>query len=306
MKRLGLSLAAVVFTALLTPPALANPPAQVEVLEDEEDELFERPAKRPPQNANINTQHNKQTVNIHVHTQDEPEEPQPGPEANPPGQPIPKTKPKPKAQPKPPKFHRCGYRSSRWYNRRNYVAQGDFMVQVQGGLHDGGGFFGMGIEGMLADEVSVRFGGYLNRFDGDDLIGGGANWDFFDSPHWGTGGVNRNTLERGMGHLLDLSLAFHPLRKSRLDLSPSIGLSHFGYDLRYPTFRNRGGSGLMRLGLAANYHFRWLYVGMDFGWYPVELFRYRIEDDGDARGVEIERRLDPRRFTMTAQLGVRF
>lgn len=337
--------------ALATPPVEVNEDEEpifegqgVQGVKGQSEKLFEalqreerariKRRKRAAQNENINTQTNQQTVNVYIDSQSgavetEVIDPRQRPEAQAPGMATPKSQRRSlhtEAQRpvgKQTKRRRKANRRRRgvttrmkkrksWWRGPAHVRRGDFMMQMQGGLHDGGGFFGLGVEGMVSNVVGVRFGGYYSAFDRDDLIGGGANWDFIDSNRWGTGGVQRATFNQGSAHLLDLGLAFHVLKGSSFDLYPSIGVSHFGYSLDHYGQANdrKGGSGFLRLGGGFNYHIRRIYLGLDFGWYVFEMFRYQVVQEGRrgsrAEGQAIDGRWNAGRFTASAQIGVRF
>ncbi len=199
-----------------------------------------------------------------------------------------------------------------WWDRPSHLSKGDLSVWVSGGSFDAGGFGGLGGEAMASDTIGIRLSGWLGTF-GHQAPGSGmsSNWNFFEGGVWAVQrDVNPSTAKGGVAHLTELSVAVHLLPKQMFDLYTTLGLSHFGYEVDYREGTERGGAAYTRLGAGANVHFSRFFVGADFGWYPVELFRYDLNevrrDDYEADLASVNNRFEAKRYTLTAQVGLRF
>lgn len=199
-----------------------------------------------------------------------------------------------------------------WWDRPSHLSKGDLSVWISGGSFDGGGFGGLGGEVMASDSIGLRLSGWLGTF-GHQEPGSGmsSNWNFFEGGRWAVQrDVNPSTAKGGVAHLTELSVAMHLLPKQMFDLYTTLGLSHFGYEVDYREGTERGGAAYTRLGAGANVHISRFFVGVDFGWYPVELFRYDLNevrrDDYEADLAPVNNRFEAKRYTLTAQVGLRF
>lgn len=329
--------------ALASAPALADPPVAVEVVEDDADDLFARPrpaeaggeagvkkradalfeelereeAKRTGRRVRARVKTGDEVVEVEV--LDEPaEDLVPAPPATPstPTPPAPTSSqpalpPTGQAAPPPPAEVRTTPEKS-WWDRPSYVSEGDLILWLEGGSWDGGGFGGFGGEGMASDHIGIRLSGTFGHF-GHNSPGSGFsdNFNIFEGGVWAIQrDVNPDTAKEGNVHLTELSVTAHFLDKSMFDLYSTLGLAHLGYEVRFRDGTERGGAGYTRIGAGANLHFSRFFAGADFGWYPIELFRYTAEkvgrDDYDADFEEVNNRFEARRFTLTARVGMRF
>lgn len=199
-----------------------------------------------------------------------------------------------------------------WWDRPSHASQGDLLFWISAGSFDAGGFGGLGGEIMATDMIGIRMSGWLGGFGHQDPGSGmSSNWNFFEGGTWAIQrDVNPTTAKGGMAHLTELSVAAHLLPKQMLDVYTTLGLSHFGYEVDYRDGTERGGAAYTRVGAGANLHVSRFFGGFDFGWYPVELFRYDLQrvrrDDYEADLVPVTNRVEARRFTLTAQVGLRF
>ncbi|MEO1337317.1 MAG: hypothetical protein AAFV29_16865, partial [Myxococcota bacterium] len=204
-------------------------------------------------------------------------------------------------------------RSGGWWRRAsNHVEKGDLLVSMGGGWGTAGGLFGVRLEHM----TSQRWGLFL-RFAGsglqkDELTGGEDNRpNFLTRAEWGVPMVDPSEIDNAVGYIADVGTAWHWFPNSRFDFFPTIGVSHFGYGLDLKSGPSlRGGSVLMRAGFGFNYHWRRLFAGFDFAWYPYEIVRYELQqnEDGDRepQSVEVDDRFNGKRFISTAHIGLRF
>jgi hypothetical protein len=215
-----------------------------------------------------------------------------------------------------------------WWGDPSYSERGDFLLQFQGGLNGQGAFGGFGAEYFLTDYMGLRSGVQFSRIGRDeDPNRTIPNFDFTNGGVWANrADLDLGNLESGSAHLIDASLAFHVIPRSRFDLYPNIGFGYMGYNFDYGAEQDKGGAGYLRVGAGFNIVIKRFFIGMDFGWYPYELFhhggsevartqaalseaRFATTDGGEPETVEEddgEGRFDPLRMTMTAHFGIRF
>jgi len=332
--------------ALCASPAFADPPAEVEVVEESGDDWFAPPPAAEPSEgvkaraadlfeelereearhgkggakkkvtARVSQDGDVAEVEVIVEDEDSmlpPATPKaPAPPATPDGATTPTPPPTPGASspPPPPGVSTTPKRS--WWDRPSHPQAGDLILWVGGGSFDSGGFGGIGGEGMASDTFGIRLSGMYGRF-GHQQPGTGFsdNFDFFEGGQWAIQrDVNPETATGGFVHLTELSMSAHLIPKSMFDLYTTLGLAHFGYEVDFRDGTERGGAAYTRVGAGANLHFKRFFAGMDFGWYPVELFRYTIterrRDDYEADFQPVNNRFEAERFTLTAQVGMRF
>lgn len=230
--------------------------------------------------------------------------------------PPPSTAPAPAAPmtsappPPPPQVTAAAPRS--WWDRPSHVSEGDILFWVSGGSFDAGGFGGIGLEGMVTDSLGIRASGTFAGFGQTPLDSGfQRNFNFFEGGLWANErDVNPSTARGGRTHLMEMSLAWHPFHHSMLDVYGAAGMAHFGYDIDYRDGNEKGGAGYMRLGGGANLHISRFFAGVDFGWYPLEVFDYRLDrvgpDEYEPDFQPVGDRWNGERFTLTAQVGLRF
>ncbi|MEM7675535.1 MAG: hypothetical protein AAF449_05980 [Myxococcota bacterium] len=202
-------------------------------------------------------------------------------------------------------------RRSWWRRVPSHVQKGDLLVSTGGGWGSAGGLFGVRVEHM----TSQRWGLFL-RFAGtgleqDEIRGDAEQSNFLTRAEWGVPAVDPAQIENAFGYIGDFGAAWHWFPNGRFDFFPTFGVSHFGYDLDLRSAPSvKGGSVLVRAGFGFNYHWRRLFAGFDFAWYPYEIARYELvqNEDGDreAQSVDVEDRFNGRRFISTAHIGLRF
>src|SRR5439155_22522277 len=124
---------------------------------------------------------------------------------------------------------------------------------------------------------------------GADFLPNGPNTPQIDLSHVQPGSST---------YLIDAALAYHWYGE-HFDFYLSAGPSHFGYDLMTEDSHVRGGVGYLRGGAGLALHFlRHFVVGIEAGWYPLELFHYAAtEEDGVARFDRSPAAWDAKRFT---------
>ena len=197
-----------------------------------------------------------------------------------------------------------------WWDRPKFARRGDVLLSMSGGWSSAGGMLGLRLEGMATDRIGLQL-----RFVGTGFNRSDLNDDdqkvFLSSPEWGVGEIDQASVTRGFGHITDLALALHLFKHARFDLYPTIGISHFGYDIDLKSGPSRqGGSGLVRLGIGFNYHWRRMFAGFDFGWYPYEFVRYELVEDADgdrnAETIDVEDRFNSRRYVSSVHFGFKF
>lgn len=217
-----------------------------------------------------------------------------------------------------------------WWNRPSWASSGDLLVHGKAGFNGLGAFGGVGAEFMASDVFGLRVGAtfaHVDRGDADRKVG--PNFDFSEGGVWANRGDVDDSLESGRAQLLDTSLAFHVIPESRFDIYPNVGFGYMGYQFEYDGHQEKGGAGYLRVGAGFNIVIKRFYGGLDFGWYPYELFRHggggapvarsqaglRSSTFGDGGGAgsaptavqeEGGGRFDPQRMTLTAHVGLRF
>ena len=204
-------------------------------------------------------------------------------------------------------------RRGRYWRVPSHVQRGDVMLAPTGGWGTAGGLIGLKLEGMASRSVGIQFRFQLTGFDSYDIREEGRDLNnFLTNEEWGVPQLDLGNVRRGFAHVTDLALAWHWFRKSRFDFHPTIGVSHFGYDVDLREGPSvQGGSAFLRLGLGLNWHWRRVFFGVDVGWYPYELIRYELrpDDDGDGRSaetVEVDDRYNSKRVISSAHVGFRF
>lgn len=220
-----------------------------------------------------------------------------------------------------------------WWNRPSWASQGDLLIHGQAGLNGLGVFGGVGAEYMASNVFGLRFGATFAHVDGGDAgDDAGPNFDFSEGGVWANQQGVDDSLESGRAQLIDTSLAFHVIPQSRFDIYPSVGFGYMGYQFDYDDHREKGGAGYLRVGAGFNIVIKRFYGGLDFGWYPYELFRHgggdavaRSEaglrssnfatndgsnDGGSPAPASVREegggRFDPQRMMLTAHVGLRF
>lgn len=198
----------------------------------------------------------------------------------------------------------------RWWNVPNHIERGDVLFSVGGGWSTAGGLFGLQLEGMPTRGLGVHLKFHATGFDGESARDGGSN---FLGETWGVGDIDDKLLQGGFAHLVDVGIGWHIFRGSRFDLHPTLSISHFGYSVDLRSLpEQRGGSAFVRFGLGLNYFWRRLFVGVDVGWYPIELVRYEVRqspndpEDDELRTRDIDDYFDERRIVGKAHVGIRF
>lgn len=287
----------------LAPTAVAGPPVRVDVLVDEaEDDFFRAAPPGEPRAASSTSkgegqsQVNTQVVNVNVYEQA-------------PSQPD-RAAPTPPPEPTPPAGEeeltpRVEQKVESWWRVPSHARAGDVLVAPRVGYP----MSGLGLEVMLSDRWALQLNVAGKRLEGaeadEDALGGLGG---FGVPQLLPG-----TRSSGFAHAQDLSVAFHFLPRSRWDLYASAGLGHVGYRLRAEGADPvTGGSGYGRLGAGLAYHYRRFFVGIDLGWYPLEVLRYRIDEgERSAQAIPPGDRgewvaLDARRVMGSWRFGLRF
>ncbi len=217
-----------------------------------------------------------------------------------------------------------------WWNRPSHAERGDVLVHGIGSFNGQGVFGGFGAEFMASDMMGIRTGVMFQGLNHDDSPHrSGPNFNLDRGGVWAnTNSVDYRNLEAGHAHLIDASLALHVIPRSRFDIFPTVGFGYMGYDLKYADGVEKGGAGYLRLGAGFNIVIKRLYAGMDFGWYPVEVFHHgtsaspaqsaralipgkdppqsREPVAGSDEGDEGPSRFNAKRMTLTAHVGFRF
>lgn len=124
-----------------------------------------------------------------------------------------------------------------------------------------------------------------------------------------TSGGDRS-VERAVLHQEEVAFQLHLDAGHGFELSPSVGLAHFGYWSRSREGdTDRGGSAFLRAGLIARWFYKRFFVGVDAGWCPVELVRYELvpgrrDDELRAERLPVRDAFDARRVTAALQVGL--
>lgn len=315
----------------------AAPPVEVEVVVDgDDDDFFQAPAKKgavkaaadraqdelaseerarasaPAEGANVNT--NTQVVKVVVVGGEQKAEAKAAPvvaEVEPVAAPPPATPVPPPPAPGPPAG---GARTERdWWDADSFVKEHEFLIAGLGGGHAGGGFAGLTGEGLATDQLGLRLSGLATGFTGD-MVGVGrfsGNFDVLKGGVWANQRpISRTNLQEGLAYLFDGSLVFHVIPRSMIDPYFTAGLALYGYEMHFDDRTDRGGAGYTRLGAGCNVHFSRFFAGLDFGWYPVELFRYTLVDRGredfDLQEAKIDDRFVAERYVASIHAGLRF
>jgi hypothetical protein len=326
-------------------PALAlagKPPVEVDVVvDDAEDDFFDEPADAKPdvkkkaaalheeldgetgagvsgdaKNVNTNTQVVKVVVigdkdsnnPTTTTTQTAPVAPAAPAVATVPAVPVPPAAPPP-AQP----TITQQTQPKEWWDAPSYVDEGEFLLSAVGGGYAAGGYIGMIGEGLATEQIGLRMSGIATGFEGG-MVGMGkfnGNFDITKGGVWANQrAITKNNIEEGFAWLIDASMVFHLLERSMIDPYVTAGLAHYGYELHFKDQTERGGAGYTRLGAGANIHFSRFFAGADFGWYPLELFRYELVErspkDVILQGERIDDRFVAERWVASLHAGLRF
>ncbi|MEL6341088.1 MAG: hypothetical protein AAFP04_06055 [Myxococcota bacterium] len=171
--------------------------------------------------------------------------------------------------------------------RRYAFEKGDLLLYAR--LID---LVGIGAEYMVSDRLSLFADvGWLSD-RGDDN----------DSPQQRL--LPDNALDRDENFFLDGGFKLHLLKGRVFNADVSLGLANAGYRVK----RDVDGYSLFgRVGTGLRWQWRRLHFGFEFAWYPVELRRWVIEDDGDGflASLDDEERWD-NRFLGSGVIGFRF
>jgi hypothetical protein len=209
---------------------------------------------------------------------------------------------------------------SDWWERPSYIEAGDVWVFYSVGGYAGGIYQGLGFEGLFSDWGGLRLvvhGDLFNHSDWGnahaDPIGiNQSNVGFFVNAAQPTPTAT-GRFGTVFGHMEELSFTLHlGSRWHGLDLSPSIGVAHMGYSIdSSDQGLQRGGTGYLRAGAALNWFYKRFFLGVDVGWYPVQLFSYTIEQRGEqqdvgARFVNNGNGYDSHRITLSGHMGLSF
>jgi hypothetical protein len=202
--------------------------------------------------------------------------------------------------PPPPRQHTW----SDWWNRENKLESGDVLFFYQIGGYGGVFNQGLGLEGMFSDWTGLRLSVNGSFFDahGGDRWGDGADGDL-SSHGYGffNGGSVSTTAEvfSAFTHFEDLALTFHLGHHGShgFDLFPSIGVAHFGYDLKTDIGDIKGGAGFAKLGLGLNWFYKRFFVGVELGWYPLEIFKYGIGQSQTQPTLAVQPNRNPQQVT---------
>jgi hypothetical protein len=211
-----------------------------------------------------------------------------------------------------------GHTWSDWWNRENHLETGDVLFFWQAGAYGKVFNQGLGIEGLFSDWTGLRLtvnGSFVDRAHGGfDRDGdwnspdeSGRAFGFFN----GASASSNNGVLSAFTHLEDLSMTFHFGHQSHgLDLFPSFGFAHYGYNLRTDLGNEKGGAGFLKVGVGLNWFYKRFFIGGELGWYPVELFRYTL--DRNDRGADqamfhdVGHAVDSHRVRFTAHVGMNF
>ena len=171
--------------------------------------------------------------------------------------------------------------------RRYAFEKGDFLLYAR--LID---LVGIGAEYMVSDRVSLfaDVGWLTDRGDDDE------------SPQERL--LPDTAFDRDENFLLDGGFKRHLLKGRVFNADVSLGLANAGYRVK----RNVDGYSLFgRVGTGLRWQWRRLHFGFEFAWYPVELRRWVIEEDGDGfiASLDDEERWD-NRFLGSGVIGLRF
>ncbi|MEO1234199.1 MAG: hypothetical protein AAFZ18_35425 [Myxococcota bacterium] len=169
-----------------------------------------------------------------------------------------------------------------------------------------GGFVGGGLEVYPSDRWSLYLDAGFAGLDDEREAGAPAGRANFDIP-----GVATEDASDAVTYIIDAGKRVHLFKRRSFDLYLGMGVSWFGYDLKNEkNLTVSGGSLLARFGPGARWHFGRFSAGVDVGWYPFELLRFRNDlapGSGDGfREVPIESRFEGDRFTVSFRSGFRF
>ena len=221
------------------------------------------------------------------------------------------------------------YQHVGWWNRASHARQGDFLLHGIGSFNGQGVYGGFGGEWMTTDVLGLRAQAQFMGVRHDDSPHStGPNFNFSNGGTWANpNSIDYRELRSGHAHLIDASLAVHIIPRSRFDIYPTAGISYMGYGFDYGDREEKGGAGYFRLGAGFNIVIKRFYGGMEFGWYPVELFHHGTGPNAQARQALFPEpeggnnnqnprdndddddgpsRFNAKRMTLTAHVGLRF
>ena len=199
-----------------------------------------------------------------------------------------------------------------WRRTPRYADKGDVLLSMGGAWSSAGGMFGAHFEGLPNRHLGVFVKLHVTGFEQGDLLDeDGRFTNFLTNGNWGIQNIDPADISRGFAHITDLGIAWHIFGQEQFEINPTVAISHFGYDIDMQSGDPlRGGSVLLRVGLAANYYWRRFFVGFDVGWYPVELVRYELLEDQDGEwepnSLDIDDRFNEGRFISSAHIGLKF
>jgi hypothetical protein len=205
---------------------------------------------------------------------------------------------------------------SDWWERPSMLEAGDVMVFYSVGGYGGGLYQGLGFEGLFASWGGLRLSAHGDFFNHDtqgrDWDESNSNWGFFVGGRSPTPPVSGH-VSSAFVHMEDLAFALHfGSQHHGLDLSPSIGLSHFGYSIdSTDQGTQRGGAGFVRVGAALSYFYKRFFAGIDVGWYPWQIFNYTIDLRPETRDTGVAFKdfgnaYDSHRVSIAGHVGLNF
>lgn len=285
--------------------AVAAPPVEVEVVVNGETEesspkdFFEAASEDDTSSKSASSAEgtaNTQTQVVHIHIGDRETEAEP-PEVEP-------------AEPMPEETEEdcagsCVFagREDRWEDAA--PREGSILLTAHFGTAKG-----LGIEGYVTDLVGLHLDVSFSGLDLDDeetVPGALIEKNNFHLP-----GVRNEELTGGLFYWVDMGSRFHLLERSPLDFHLGVGLSWFGYHLDGNGRSDlAGGSLLGRLSTGLRWHWHRLSVGVEAGWYPVELGRLAVEPTPSGNRytfdiVDYEERFKLDRFSVAWRVGFQF
>lgn len=194
-----------------------------------------------------------------------------------------------------------------WWHRPESLRQGDALVFYSIGAFGGGVNQGLGVEALASDSVGIRLSVSLDPYSaGVDYDRDRTQFGFFRNGVPTVPGY----VDHAFAHMESAAFTLHPLRPGWIDLFPSVGFSHVGYAVSSEFADVHGGAGYLELGLGMNWFIHRFFIGLDFAWYPIELFHYRSQDIGPPVAYlddhQVNQTFDGRRARLSGHLGLNF